>query len=49
MILDIDATDDETHGEQQLTLFHGHYGQYQYYLSLNPNIYAVAEPEVLRT
>ena len=31
VILDIDATDDETHGEQQLTLFHGHYGQYQYY------------------
>jgi len=31
VILDIDATDDETHGGQQLTLFHGHYGQYQYY------------------
>ena len=29
--IDVDATDDETHGGQQLTLFHGHYGQYQYY------------------
>jgi len=31
VILDLDATDDETHGAQQLTLFHGYYGQYQYY------------------
>jgi hypothetical protein len=29
--LDLDATDDATHGHQQLTLFHGYYGQYQYY------------------
>jgi hypothetical protein len=29
--LDLDATDDPTHGQQQLTLFHGYYGQYQYY------------------
>jgi hypothetical protein len=29
--LDLDATDDPTHGSQQLTLFHGYYGQYQYY------------------
>jgi len=28
---DLDATDDPTHGHQQLTLFHGYYGQYQYY------------------
>lgn len=28
--LDIDAFDDPTHGEQQLTFFHGYYGQYQY-------------------
>jgi hypothetical protein len=28
--LDIDATDDPTHGAQQLTLFHGHYRQHQY-------------------
>lgn len=27
--LDLDATDDPTHGHQQLTLFHGYYGQYQ--------------------
>jgi hypothetical protein len=31
IILDLDATDDPTHGHQQLTLFHGFYGQYQYY------------------
>ena len=29
--LDLDATDDSTHGHQQLTLFHGYYGQYQYF------------------
>jgi hypothetical protein len=28
--LDLDTTDDPTHGHQQLTLFHGYYGQYQY-------------------
>lgn len=30
VVLDLDATDDPTHGAQQLTLFHGYYGQYQY-------------------
>ena len=29
--LDLDATDDPTHGHRQLTPFHGYYGQYQYY------------------
>jgi hypothetical protein len=29
--LDLDATDDPTHGQQQLTFFHGYYEQYQYY------------------
>jgi hypothetical protein len=29
--LDMDAWDDETHGQQQLSLFHGYYDQYQYY------------------
>jgi DNA-directed RNA polymerase subunit N (RpoN/RPB10) len=29
--IDLDATDDPTHGQQQLTLFHGYYGQYQYF------------------
>jgi len=29
--LDLDATDDPAHGQQQLVLFHGFYGQYQYY------------------
>lgn len=30
VILDLDTTDDPTHGHQQLTLFHGYYDQYQY-------------------
>ena len=29
--LDLDAFDDATHGQQQLSLFHGHYDQYQFY------------------
>jgi len=29
--LDLDATDDTTHGHQQLTFFHGYYKQYQYF------------------
>ena len=28
--LDIDTFDDPTHGNQQLTFFHGFYNQYQY-------------------
>jgi Transposase DDE domain group 1 len=28
--LDVDVFDDPTHGQQQLTLFHGYYQQYQY-------------------
>jgi len=32
IILDIDGTDDETHGNQQLTFFHGYYDQYMYHL-----------------
>ena len=31
LTLDVDATDDACHGEQQLALFHGFYEQYQYY------------------
>jgi hypothetical protein len=30
LTLDIDTFDDPTHGEQQLTFFHGYYDQYQY-------------------
>jgi hypothetical protein len=30
LTLDIDPFDDPTHGEQQLTFFHGYYDQYQY-------------------
>lgn len=29
--LDLDATDDPTHGNRQLTLFHAYFGQYQYF------------------
>ncbi len=31
IILDIDATDDETHGGQQLSFFHGYYDHYMYH------------------
>ena len=31
IILDIDSTDDPTHGSQQLALFHGYYDQYMYH------------------
>jgi len=30
LTLDLDVFDDPTHGEQQLTFFHGYYDQYQY-------------------
>ena len=30
VIIDIDATDDPTHGDQQLSLFNGYYGQFMY-------------------
>lgn len=30
IILDIDSTDDPTHGNQQLTMFHGYYDQWQF-------------------
>jgi hypothetical protein len=30
IILDFDATDDETHGQQQFTAFHGHYREHCY-------------------
>lgn len=31
IVLDIDGWDDPTHGEQQLSLFHGYYDQHMYY------------------
>ncbi len=31
VILDIDSTDDETHGQQQLTFFHGYHDHYMYH------------------
>lgn len=30
IIIDIDSTDDPTHGRQQLSMFHGFYGQFMY-------------------
>ena len=30
VFIDLDATDDQTHGDQQLALFHGYYEQHQY-------------------
>jgi hypothetical protein len=31
IVLDVDSTDDPTHGAQQLALFHGKYGQHMYH------------------
>jgi hypothetical protein len=31
VVLDIDSTDDETHGAQQLSFFHGYYDHYMYH------------------
>ena len=31
IVLDIDATDDPTHGQQQLSFFHGYYDQHMYH------------------
>lgn len=31
IVLDFDATDDPTHGAQQLSMFHGYYDQYMYH------------------
>ena len=30
LVIDIDGTDDPTHGEQQLSMFNGYYGQFMY-------------------
>ena len=39
LTLDIDTFDDASHGDQQLTFFHGYYGQYQY----QPRVITCAE------
>ena len=31
LVLDLDGTDDPTHGNQEGTAYHGYYGQYQYF------------------
>jgi hypothetical protein len=41
--LDVDPFDDPTHGQQQLTMFHGHYEQYQYL----PIVFTCAENDMV--
>jgi len=43
LTLDIDPFDDPTHGEQQLTFFHGYYQQYQYL----PRVITCAENDLV--
>jgi hypothetical protein len=43
LTLDIDPFDDPTHGAQQLTFFHGYYGQYQYL----PRVMTCAENDLV--
>ena len=45
LTLDIDPFDDPTHGQQQLTFFHGYYGQYQYL----PRVITCAENDMVLT
>lgn len=42
LTFDIDTFDDATHGDQQLTFFHGFYGQYQY----QPRLITCAENDL---
>jgi hypothetical protein len=42
LVLDVDATDDETHGQQQLAFFHGYYNEHCYLPLL---VFAQAEGE----
>ncbi|HUQ71833.1 MAG TPA: transposase, partial [Planctomycetaceae bacterium] len=43
LTLDIDPFDDPTHGRQQLTFFHGYYGQHQY----QPRVITCAENDLV--
>ena len=43
LTLDVDPFDDPTHGQQQLTFFHGYYGQYQYL----PRVITCAENDMV--
>ncbi len=45
LTLDIDPFDDPTHGQQQLTFFHGYYEQYQYL----PRVITCAENDLVMT
>jgi hypothetical protein len=41
IVLDMDATDDPTHGRQQLSFFHGYYEEHMYH----PLLYLEDQPE----
>jgi hypothetical protein len=43
LTFDVDPFDDPTHGQQQLTFFHGHYRQYQY----QPRVITCAENDLV--
>lgn len=43
LTLDVDAFDDPTHGHQQLTFYHGYYGQHQYL----PIVFTCAENDAV--
>ncbi len=43
LTLDVDTYDDPTHGDQQLTFFHGYYDQYQY----QPRVVTCAENDLV--
>lgn len=43
LVFDLDGFDDPTHGQQQLTTYHGYYGQYQYF----PLIMTNAETDLI--
>ncbi len=43
LTLDLDAFDDTTHGQQQLSFFHGYYGQHQYL----PIVFTCAENDMV--
>lgn len=48
IILDIDTSDDPTHGQQQLSFFHGYYGSYIYHPTLIFDQYGRLVSAVLR-
>jgi len=45
ILLDLDSTDDPTHGQQQLSFFNGAYGQHMYHPSLDYSLILLAKEE----